>query len=77
MMEEEKTEYIIKTTSKEEAMKMLKASSMQCAIDCYYDDVLRKYYKHPDSHGVTDEQHEFLERIMEELKEHFEHLQSI
>lgn len=76
MIEEEKTEYIIKTNDKDQMMEMLRASSMQCAINCYYDDVLRKYYKYPENYKLTDDQQEFLEKIMGELNEHFEHVKS-
>lgn len=76
MMEQEETEYIIKTTDRDEMIEMLRASSMQIAINCYYDEVLRKYYKYPESYKLTDDQQDFLEVIMGELREHFEHLQS-
>jgi hypothetical protein len=53
---------------RKEAKLMLDAVSMKTAIESYYNDVLRVYYKHKD---LTDDQYKLLEEIREGLHEHF------
>lgn len=54
--------------SREEAKVMLQASDMYVAINCYYDDVLRKYFKYED---ITQDQYDLLHKVTGELHEYF------
>jgi hypothetical protein len=63
--------YIAETTDKEEFQLMLKASELQLAVDTYYEEIFRGRLKYPDDYNLTEEQYSLVEKIADEVHDHF------
>jgi len=66
----EETEYIIKTTDKDEMKAMLDAVGMKESIYLLYDGIFKKYLECGDH--LTEEQYKAIESLWDETREYFE-----